>query len=143
MLHGLKPARPLFSLPGRTHRLPVVKVPSFTALARELAGNGNSYARHMHPDPKMYKYLWWVFWRGSPCDGQEFLDPQHALATAKAMTLIQELQDRNETHWIYNQRIPRLRLEPPLFDQDAPKWCGSGFAVSYEEDLDAVWGGFK
>ena len=29
-------------------------------------------ATFMHPNPRFFKYYWWVFWKESPVEGEEF-----------------------------------------------------------------------
>ena len=53
-----------------------MRIPSFKKLQEDFDQEGfktSSYATFMHPNPIFYKYYWWVFWKGSPCDGREFI----------------------------------------------------------------------
>lgn len=95
-----------------------------------------SFAQNMHPNPLFYKYLWWVFWRESPCEGDAFLQDENALCTAKAMRLIDELTARNERHFIYNSGRPRYEKGVTPFDPVHPRWEGVEFCVPWSQDPD-------
>lgn len=122
-----------------------MRIPSFGALKQQSAddGLGHSYASHMHPNPRLFKYRWWVFWRDSPCDGREFLDERNSLCTAHAMTLIDKLTRNGECHWIYNKRIPRHEPGITPFDRISTKWRDIQFAPAFHDDADLEWAGFR
>ena len=122
-----------------------MKIPRFEALRKQTDADGvsQSFAVHMHPNPRFYKYIWWVFWRGSACDGREFLSDTHALCTADAMALIEKLRADNERHWIYNSRIPRDQPGVTPFHRDAAKWRGHSFASAFDDDADPEWHGHR
>ena len=134
---------PLCSSLAATCRIQPMRYPSYSALMLQPLGQANSYARNMHPNPSFYKYLSWVFWSGSPCDGPEFLVPKHAIGTAEAMCLTSQLMADGEAHWIYNRRIPRLVPGTSFFDLTAAKWQGISFACAMETDPDKDWHGFR
>jgi hypothetical protein len=122
-----------------------MKIPSFDALQKhsEDDGVGRSYAGRMNPNPKLYKYRWWVFWRESACDGPQFLDEKHSLCTADAMALIDTLTRNGECHWIYNKRMPRDQPGVTSFDRSSPKWRNVQFAPTFHCDADSEWNGFR
>lgn len=122
-----------------------MRIPSFEVLQQQSVddGLGNSYASHMHPNPRFFKYRWWVFWRESPCDGREFLDEKHSLCTADAMALMDKLTEDRECHWIYNRRIPRDEPGVTPFDRTAPNWRDVQFAPAFGDDMDSEWDGFR
>ena len=118
-----------------------MRIPSFELLLAETESGSNqeypvsSYAQEMHPNPRYYKYYWWVFWRGSPCDGNEFLTPAYWLPTQRAFALMEQLDREGEPYWIYNRQIPRLDPASP-FDPAHPKWRDIDWAPAYDEDTD-------
>ncbi len=122
-----------------------MRVPNFDALRMKSAGDaiGLSYASNMHPNPRFYKYRWWVFWGDSPCDGREFLDDKYALCTADAMALIKKLHEAVESHWIYNQRIARYEPGVTPFDRLSVKWRDHPFAPALDDDADPSLDGFR
>ena len=122
-----------------------MRVPNFDALRREWvdAGLCFSYASNMHPNPRFYKYRWWVFWRESACDGHEFLEDKHAICTANAMALIKKLESEGECYWIYNRRIARHELGVTPFDRNSVKWRDHPFAAAFDDDIDPIEGGFR
>jgi hypothetical protein len=97
----------------------------------------------MHPNPKFYKYYWWVFWKGSPVDGDEFLSSRYRMPTAAAAQLLEELREKGEPFWLYNRQLPRKDADNTPFDPDAPRWKNAEWAPPYDQDPDAVWNGHK
>ncbi len=93
------------------------------------------FASGVHPNPRFYKYYWWVFWNESPIDGWQFLNKQYCLSTAAAIQLMDSLKERNEPYWIYNDKSPRrdsaMRIDPNL-----KRWQGVELAPAYDEDPD-------
>jgi hypothetical protein len=122
-----------------------MRIPNFDDLGLQTADDGisQSYAVHMHPNPRFYKYVWWVFWRGSVCDGCQFLSDTHALSTAEAMVLMEKLSAENERHWIYNRRISRYEPGVTPFHRDSEKWRHYQFAPVFADDADPEWYGFR
>lgn len=122
-----------------------MKIPSFSLLASQssLEGSRSSYAQSMHPDPRFYKYLWWVFWEGSPVDGAEFLSDAYAINTAAAMELMDDLLQKQKPHWVYNRQVPRLDPGITPFDPLHSRWKDTQFALSLAEDSDAAWQGHR
>ena len=98
------------------------------------------FAQGVHPNPRFFKYYWWVFWNESPVDGQEFLDRRYSLSTAAAERLMHELKAKNEPYWLYNVKVPRLDPTNP-FDPQSPYWQGQEWAPSYDEDSDPIFEG--
>ena len=116
-----------------------MRVPNFNDLRELNAGMSAdvSYASGVHPNPRFYKYYWWVFWAHSPIDGPEFLSDCYRINTAVALNLMAELEAKGEGYWLYNCRIPRHDPANP-FDLQSPRWHGVEWALSYDEDPDPV-----
>jgi hypothetical protein len=120
-----------------------MRAPNFNELRREREHSlqlGNqcdrhSYAQGVHPNPRFFKYYWWVFWTGSPVDGNEFLRETYRMSTAAAMALIAELQSKNEPYWLYNKKLPRRDPANP-FDLQSPYW--REWALPYDKDCDPI-----
>ena len=128
------------------------EMPDFKRLERirassEGAGGLQRYAgaTFMHPNPRFFKYYWWVFWKESPVDGREFLSKSYRLSTAAAMQLLDRLRELNEPCLIYNTRHPRMdKANVPFpFNPESERWKDTEWAPAYDEDLDPVWNGFK
>jgi hypothetical protein len=122
------------------------RTPDFRALRNETDNTDFhqfSFASFMHPNPRIYKYYWWVFWEGSPCDGDRFLTDRYRLPTEQAFGLIELLVAGRKSHWLYNTRIPRDDPDNTPFDPNADKWRGMEWAKSFEEDTDGEYNGFK
>lgn len=97
----------------------------------------SSNASDVHPNPRFYKYYWWVFWNESPVDGFEFLTDQYRLSMAAAIELMNSLKERNEPYWLYNKKVPRLGSNIP-FNLQSPRWQGVDWAPAYDEDPDPI-----
>lgn len=122
-----------------------MRIPDFNALKQQSPAEGlcHSYAQRPHADPRLNKYRWWVFWRGSACDGREFLAEDYGMCTADAMALMERLTLSQERHWVYNQRMPRDEPGVTPFDRASAKWRNTQFAPSLNEDTDPEWNGFR
>jgi len=121
-----------------------MRPPSFTDLASDIKANGDKpirlrYASNLHPNPYFYKYYWWVFWQGSPIDGEEFLGNDYQLCTHDAFTLLDQLNASGESWVLYNKHHPRYDLINTPFDFNHPQWQNRIFAPAYEQDTDPVW----
>ena len=88
-----------------------------------------------HPNPRLYKYYWWVFWDQSPVDGEAFLTKPYRLSASAARELRCELESRGKPHFVYNRRLPRLDPANP-FDPQSSRWHGVEWALPYDEDPD-------
>jgi len=123
-----------------------MKIPSFLELEADQQreeGVAHSYATRMHPNPYFYKYYWWIFWKGSPCDGRAFFNRADTrLTTKQAYELRNKLSDENLTYYVYNESYPRLDPNNP-FDPTAKKWKDYKWAVAYDEDTDEPYKGHK
>ncbi len=122
--------------------------PRFADLARAWAsghrGRWDCGPISVHPDPRFWKYHWWVFHRGSPCEGDAFLGPAHRLGTHDAMRLMQELDARGELYWVYQERLPRRDPVHTLFDVTAPRWNNRlDWAPPLDQDGDPAWEGHR
>ncbi len=120
-------------------------LPSFEVLEnriRDCGPDSQSYATFLHPNPSFYKYYWWVFWQGSPCDGLEFLSEQYRLSTKKAFEFRIQLKSEGKTYWLYNRQYPRLNPKNP-FDVNSIKWKDAKWAPSFDDDTDEEYQGFK
>lgn len=104
-------------------------------LQRGIQCDRHSYAQGVHPNPRFFKYYWWVFWTGSHVDGNAFLSNTFRISTAAAMALIAELQSKNEPYWLYNTKLPRRDPENP-FDLQSSHW--REWALPYDKDRDPV-----
>ncbi len=131
-----------------------MQAPNFDRLRRERADchkTGerccrSSYASGVHPNPRFYKYYWWIFWNESPVDGKEFLTDKYRLSTAAAIQLLNSLSEQNEPCWLYNKRLPRHGSAIP-FDAHSTRWKKVEWAPAYDEDADPIadgkWLGHK
>lgn len=121
-------------------------VPSFSRL-KALAAQGSSiliHAQPMHHNPVFYKYRWWIFHEGSPCEGRQFLTNEHSLSTAEAMKLHESFTVAKTPHWLYNESRPRLPSPGGApWDTASERWVKTKFAPTFEDDVDAEWKGFK
>jgi hypothetical protein len=120
-----------------------MRIPSFDRLKHCPSGEIQSYARRMHPNPRYYKYLWWVFWQSSPCEGEAFLAEANSLCTGLALALRERLDLAGESYWLYNKSLPRDEPGVTPFDRNAPRWKDVTFATALDQDPDPDWQGFR
>ena len=99
-----------------------------------------SYAMSVHPNPKWWKYRWRVFHRESP-EGRVFLSTQE-LSTHEAMTLIKNLEAKDEGYLVYNNRDPRNGEDTP-FNLTHINWKDYTPALACNENNDLQWQGHK
>jgi len=123
-----------------------MKIPDFKTLANETKKKGFywifSEASFMHPNPRFYKYYWWVFWQGSPCDGRDFLNKKHRLPTKQYFDLIEKLHAEGQSYWVYNRKLPRRDPANP-FNFNAKVWENYEWAPPFDEDTDEECRGYK
>lgn len=124
-------------------------LPDFERLRRFpfLSGTENRggvwfHGLHPHPNPRFYKYQWWVFWSESPVDGRGFLVRDYALCTGAAGDLLDDLKKRNERCFLYNRQFPRRDPVATCFDFSAPRWKDSEWALPFDDDPDPVSAAF-
>jgi hypothetical protein len=123
-----------------------MKVPNFAELeAHSRAGDHrcHSYAQRVHPNPRFYKYYWWVFHKDSPCDGQKLLSKRNRLNFAAAFQLMDSLEEAGEPYWVYNMQLPRRDPVNTPWDFESPRWKSVEWARAYAEDPDAEYEGHK
>lgn len=122
-----------------------MRIPDFVELREERAecksngtgAFGTSSARRVHPNPRFYKYYWWIFWNESPVDGRAFLADQYRLNTAAAIQLMDQLDKLGEPYWIYNEQVRRLGSTIP-YDPQSPKLRDIEWAPAYDDDPDPM-----
>ena len=124
-----------------------MKTPDFKALNREIeegrSGTCMCSGTGLHPNPRYWKYDWWVFHKDSPIDGHEFLTAPYRLSTKEALDLIQTIKAAQGLCWIYNRRRPRHDPDNTPFDPLHPRWKDIQWAPAYDDDLDAPMDGHK
>lgn len=123
-----------------------MRIPNFAELeTQRLAGDHNcdSYAVGIHPNPRFYKYYWWVFHKDSPCDGEKLLSKSYRLNFAAAVRLMDRLKEAGEACWVYNREHPRRDLENTPWDFEASLWKSVEWALPYAHDPDPVYQGHK
>lgn len=102
------------------------------------------YSQGIHPNPRFFKYRWWVFWEGSLEEGWDFIhNEDYSLCTAKFLKVRERLLDEQQPQMVYNSKY--LRRGSQLWDIMVPghrRWC-LPIAVAYDDDLDPAWRGHK
>jgi hypothetical protein len=100
-------------------------------------------SQSIHPNPRFYKYYWWIFWSESPTEGRDFLTEEHRLSIAPAMQLMNRLGEEKEPHIFINEQWPRLDPVNP-FDLNHHRWSSvTNWAPSFDEDPDPEWNGHR
>lgn len=105
-----------------------------------------SQATGVHPNPRFFKYYFWVFWSGSPVDGPAFLETRYRLPFSATLELRAALESKGERYILYNRQLPRCDAANP-FDLGAKTWGGREVALPYDEDPDPIargqWAGHR
>lgn len=93
----------------------------------------------LHPNPKFYKYYWYVFWAGSQAECSDFFVDAPRFAIAAAHDFMSQLAAKGEPYIVYNIQLPRLDPANP-FDFNAPKWrkIKAEWALPYDSDPDPI-----
>ncbi len=113
-----------------------MQVPDFKVFRERNSGAG--YARGIHPNKYFYKYYWWVFHEGSPCDGEAFLGNEFRMATREAVELMDRLNAEGKPYWVYNRKLPRADLRNTPWDFDSYNWKDQEWAPPYDADPDLI-----
>lgn len=100
---------------------------------------------NMHPNPKLYKYSWWIFDETSPYDnaGEVFYKDEHSLNTHDAIKRMEELR-ANKIRFAYvNIKLQRLGCN--IWDYDELRMSDPDieFAPSYDDDQDPAYNSHK
>lgn len=94
-------------------------------------------AVNVHPNPRFYKYYWWVFTLDSPTEGEEFLTDEHKLSHAAYEQKIADLRRNNGFAMVYNKQLYRVGPDS-IWDEEKLKSRNPfvTFAGSFEDDPD-------
>lgn len=99
---------------------------------------------NLHPNPRMYKYYWWIYSELSEFESAEevFFKEQYSLSTKEAFALMDELQAKKIRFVTANTKRKRLGSiwDYPRILQEYPDEI---FAPSYEDDPTPDWNGHK
>jgi len=113
-----------------------MQIPDFKVFREWNRGAG--FARRVHPNPRFYKYYWWIFHEGSPCDGEAFLGDEFRLATREAIELMDRLDAEGKPYWTYNRKLPRADLANTPWDFNSHAWEGQEWAPPFDADPDPI-----
>ena len=97
----------------------------------------------IHPNPRYYKYLWWIYTEDSLWEDQAFFDHSPKLCTHDAMVWIETLKMAGQTFIVYNESLPRRGAGVPL-DFNSARCVSGGIdpdmvgVVSWRRNLASV-----
>lgn len=98
---------------------------------------------HPHPDPRLYKYNWWVFHSGiDEADASEvFWNERYRMCEKDHRDLIQTLTEKKAGYFVANDR--QYRLGTTLWDYDRLKIGDPDirFAPAFDDDPDPMING--
>jgi hypothetical protein len=119
-----------------------MKFPAFADLEemRTEGAQWRSYGDQINPNPRLFKYYWWIFCKYSDVEGPEFLSAKNRLCYAEAHKLTRRLEEEGEPFIVYSERLPRIGAP---FDPNHKKWQGIKWAARFEDDRDAICKGHK
>jgi hypothetical protein len=95
----------------------------------------------MHKNPYFYKYYWWIFSYDSAQEGDAFLSNEFRLPTGLAMQRWKKLQESELPAIVYNTKFTRRDPSNP-FNYNHSMHVNR-IAVSFAEDTDILWKGFR
>lgn len=117
-------------------------IPTFEKLAELTMINGQKLhfagGSHIHPNPRLYKYYWWVFTKESPSEGEAFLTDNNRLCMSDFDQQIKHCISQNLSAYIYNQRYYRYDEHLPWDYEKLKQNKDIQFAPSFELDLDPL-----
>ena len=120
--------------------------PFFRSLAHREPGSTYVAADRasMSRRTRVFKYYWWVFWEGSPCEGPSFYANEHRLCTADAFALTARLRAEGKPHIIVKcLKVPRLDPAHSPLHPGMKTWKNSEWAPAWDDDPDPEWKGHK
>ncbi|GAB7521540.1 hypothetical protein [Paraburkholderia sp. 2C] len=100
------------------------------------------FGTHLHPNPRLYKYIWQIWTPESPLEGAEFFVQGPRYSTALFQQIEKQINDAGLSGFIYNRRLPRLGPDKP-FDLAHPRWANRVWAPAWDDDTDPEWNGHK
>lgn len=126
----------------------VMVIPTFEKLADLTALNGPKIyfagCSTVHPNPKLYKYYWWIFTQQSLTEGSEFLSDDNRLCISDFNKQLSYCRSNNVSAYIYNQRLYRFDKQLPWDYKKLKQQAGIQFAPSFDQDCDPLTlNGFK
>jgi len=119
-----------------------VQMPTKDKLARRKGILFCSGDFRLNPDPRRYKYYWQVLTLNSKWEGDEFFENAPRLSIAAYMELMEKLKKEGQPAFVYNSKRLREGHGMPL-DMSHPRWKGTVWAPSLEEDTDREYDGYK
>ncbi len=93
-------------------------------------------------NPRFYKYSWQIWTPECGLEGADFFLRGDYMSTAHFVSVFEQMRRKQQPGWIYSRKRPRLGADTP-FDINHPKWLDVEFAISWDEDLDPIWQGYK
>ena len=95
-------------------------------------------ARNIHPNPKWFKYYWFVFTAESLIDGDSFFSDDNKLSFSEFESELARVKSLGLEAWIYNIKLYRLGEGSP-FDEAKLRAKGiTNFAPSFDEDQEPM-----
>ena len=96
----------------------------------------------MHPNPRFYKYYWWVFTAQSKLEGAAFLSKENRIPYAEYIKIREKIAYEKGVAIIRKEWHPRRGPGTP-FNPQAEKWKDAEWAPPFDEDPDEEYDGFK
>lgn len=100
------------------------------------------FGTYLHPNPRMYKYIWQIWTPDSSLEGALFFQFGQKYSTAQFREIEAQMIAAGASGFIYNRKLPRRGLDQP-FDLTHPRWANREFAPAWEDDPDPEWNGHK
>lgn len=98
----------------------------------------NAGTVNIHPNPKFYKYYWWIFTADSKTEGDDFLTDDNKLCYAEYLNKIEHIKENNIPAMIYNRKYHRIDKNNPWNYEKLKSQKNIKFAPSFDEDTDPL-----
>lgn len=95
----------------------------------------------IHPNPKLYKYSWWIYDETSPYEnaGEVFYKDEHRLSTYDAIKRMDELRLKKIRFAYVNSKLQRLGCKIWDYDHLRSIYPDIEFAPVYDDDQDMMY----
>ena len=100
---------------------------------------------NLHPNPKLYKYYWWIYPANSTYASayEVFYKPEHALTMKEFDTLSKRLFDENISFAYVNRKVHRLGNKIWDYEKIKQEYPNTEFAPAFDDDPDEEHEGHK
>lgn len=117
----------------------------FTESHHSRAANWFISGSGLHPNPRMYKYDWWIYPSHSPYESAEeiFFKSEHRLSTKAFFEITKQLNEEKISFVYVNCKYFRSGNKVLNYEKMKRDFPTIVFAIAYDEDTDEEYEGHK